>query len=134
MQKSPALHKIWDRQPPEYWSKVRLAARALKSDGCSGPALQLYLDSCLEHDVHYRTGRTLSGLRISRYEADILFGHRIRQMAVDGLDWHPRTWWHLVGFPMSAWRFVAVRFGGLWAWRGNGDPEPGPAPKDVQSP
>jgi len=99
---------------------VRNTALALKSDGCSGPAAltQAYILACYEHDIHYRTGETIYGLSISREQADDLFPTRIRQMATDGLGWNPKTWRHLIGFPMSAWRWAGVRIGGYWSYKG----------------
>lgn len=108
------------RQADSYWVRVEQFATALNSDGCSGPAslTQAYILACYEHDVHYRTGQTVFGLTISREQADALFPTRIRQMAVDGLGWNPRTWKHLIGFPMSVWRWSGVRIGGSSSYKG----------------
>lgn len=109
------------RQGDTYWARVQTTALALKSDGCSGPAswTQAYILACYEHDVHYRTGETIFGAGISREQADALFPTRIRQMAWDGLGWNPKTWKHMIGFPMSAWRWIAVRTGGYWSYKGH---------------
>jgi hypothetical protein len=103
------------RKPDSYWARVQKTALALKSDGCS-VVTQAYKLACYEHDIHYRTGQTLWGAPISREQADALFPTRIRQMAWDGLGWNPLTWYHLIGFPMSAWRWAGVRIGGAWSY------------------
>lgn len=108
------------RQSRGYWELVRALAEHLKSDGCSGPAriTQAYRDACLEHDIHYRTGQMLGGVDITRKQADDLFWLRIRQMAWDGLSWKPWTWGNLLGFPMSWWRWKAVRDFAVSAYKG----------------
>ena len=85
-----------------YWEEVRARAKALGADGCSGPAIEWYRDCCLEHDVHYRTGRRLDGTAISRREADAVFRRCMQERS-------PLKKWS----PLAAWRWVAVRlFGG----------------------
>jgi hypothetical protein len=120
MLSTAAYAALSKRQPKAYWLYVRICARRLKSDGCSGPArmTQWYKDACLEHDCHYRLGETVSGLPISREQADDLFAARIRQMAWDGLSWSPSSWKHLGGVVVSAWRWAAVRVGGSAAYKG----------------
>src|SRR6266545_7784139 len=98
----PDFKALATRQDLRYWEWVRLRAKALNSDGCSGPAAldQAYILACYEHDVHYRTGKTvLTGLPISQAQADELLAIRIRQMAWDALSWNPATWKNLIGFP-----------------------------------
>lgn len=55
-----------------YWDRVRHAARLLKSDGCTG-VMDWYLDACLEHDIHWRTGLTLYGQLITTEQANRRF-------------------------------------------------------------
>ena len=56
----------------DYWEAIRARAKELQSDGCSR-VTSMYLDCCLEHDIYYRTGKTLNGKEISREEADKIF-------------------------------------------------------------
>ena len=92
----------------EYRCQVRTRAAELRSDGCSGPALDAFhRDACLEHDVHYRTGQTLDGQPISRPEADALFRRRMQAASIFG----PLS-------PMAWWRWTAVRLFGRCSWRG----------------
>ena len=114
--------QLLQRQPSAYWEHVHAMAYWLRSDGCSGPArlTQAYKAACFEHDIHYRTGQMLGGLDITRKQADDLFWRRMRQMAWDGLCWwKPTTWLHLIGFPMSWWRWAAVRDFAESAYKGN---------------
>lgn len=53
-----------------YWGRVKRAAKALKGDGCSSSPDLFYTRCCDEHDIHYRTGRTLAGKFISRAQSD----------------------------------------------------------------
>jgi len=55
-----------------YWGPLRARAKALGSDGCTGVP-DWYLDCCLEHDVHCRTGMTMQGQAISSDEAAVVF-------------------------------------------------------------
>lgn len=92
----------------DYRASVRHRAAELKADGCSGPALDaFYRDACLEHDIHYRTGRTLDGQPLTRAQADATFRRRMQAMSPVG-----------VLSPMAWWRWVAVRLFGGSSWRG----------------
>lgn len=55
-----------------YWVPLRARAKALGSDGCTGVP-DWYLDCCLEHDVHWRTGQDIHGQAISGHEATFVF-------------------------------------------------------------
>lgn len=80
-----------------YWDAVRKRAAELQSDGCSH-VTQAFLDCCLEHDIHYRTGHTLLGVKITREEADRLFRKCMQQRSM-----------FKYFSPMSWWRWMAVR-------------------------
>lgn len=54
----------------DYWTKVKALAWALKGDGCSKVPDFHYRCCCDEHDIHYRTGMTIDGQRLTRKEAD----------------------------------------------------------------
>jgi hypothetical protein len=88
----------------EYRTLMRARARALHADGCSGVP-DFYLDACLEHDVHYRTHRWLSGLPLTRRQADACFRRRMQQTSLFG-------WFS----PMALWRWGGVRLFGERAW------------------
>lgn len=93
-------------QDAAYWEKVEARAKELGTDGCSGPTLQLYVRACWEHDIHYRTGCTLYGRRITRAEADTIFRERhLEASPLGGLS------------PMAWWRWLALRAFGSRAWR-----------------
>lgn len=85
--------------PPEssfYWGHVRATAKILNSDGCTG-VKDYYLDSCLEHDIHWRTGRTVYGVPITKQQANERFRRVIQSRSKLGRL-----------SPMSWWRFAAV--------------------------
>jgi len=84
-----------------YWKKVKLVAKALKSDGCTGVA-DIYLPACWEHDIHCRTGQTVFGKKIKPSEEDWIFHERIQEMSPLG-----------VFSPMAWWRYAGVRLGYL---------------------
>lgn len=97
----------------DYWARVRQRAAELGSDGCSG-VLDVYLDACLEHDIHYRTHRRLDGSPITRKEADALFRQRMQERSLFGAF-----------SPMAWWRWLGVRAFGASAWSGaTGEPRP----------
>jgi hypothetical protein len=98
------------RWSPAYRELVRRRARELDSDGCSGVP-DFYRDACLEHDIHYRTGRTLSGVPLTRAKADAIFRKRIQQMSVLG-----------VLSPVALWRWAGVRLFGGSSWQGAKEP------------
>jgi len=90
-----------------YWVLVRRKAHLVGSDGCTLVS-QLYRDCCLEHDVHYRTGRTVFGARITRKEADRRFRLCMQRRSPLGKFG-----------PIPYIRWAAVRLGGWWAWQSN---------------
>jgi len=87
-----------------YWRRVRQVAAALKSDGCTG-VVDIYKDACLEHDIHYRLGRTLGGYVITRADADRRFRLVMQSRSPFGRI-----------SPMSWWRWAGVRIGGRAIW------------------
>lgn len=54
----------------EYWKRVKEHAKALKGDGCTSAPDFWYRRCCDEHDIAYRTGKTVDGADITRAEAD----------------------------------------------------------------
>ena len=91
--------------PPKgayYWTRVRRVASRLGSDGCTGVP-DFYLDSCLEHDIHYRTHHTLDGRRISRRQSDMRKRRVIQSRSPFGLL-SPMAWWRWAGLRMLGWR------------------------------
>jgi hypothetical protein len=98
--------KLGHRDDWEYWAEVYRRAEAVGSDGCSVVS-EIYRDACVEHDVHYRTGRTIHGDSLTRREADAIFWERM-------VDLSPLRW-----FSPVAWlRWLGVRIGAGRAWRG----------------
>lgn len=88
-----------------YWSRVRARAKELNADGCTGVA-DIYVDSCFEHDIHYRTHATLYGDPLSRADADQILRERIQEFSfLDGFS------------PMAWWRWAGVRLFGGPSWR-----------------
>ena len=61
-----------------YWLEVREIAASIDADGCSW-VLDFYVESCLEHDIHYRTHHWIDGTPITKEEADLRFRDVIRQ-------------------------------------------------------
>lgn len=91
----------------EYWELVRKEAKELLADGCSGVP-DFHLDCCLEHDIAYRTKKTVLGEPISRRQADAQFRRCIQRRSKFGKI-----------SPMSWWRWAGVRIFGRSAWKGN---------------
>jgi hypothetical protein len=87
-----------------YWQRVKDYARQLGGDGCSGPTLQVHRSCCDEHDIHYRTGRTLDGRPITRAEADAEFRRCMQARSLGG-RWHPLPWWRWVAVRLAGWRY-----------------------------
>ena len=103
-----------DRLTPEemdarYWQQVRNVADMMGSDGCTGVA-DFFKDCCLEHDIHYRTGKTITGAIITRRQADALFRQCMQERSKLGRY-----------SPMSWWRWAAVRLLGRTRWEGERD-------------
>lgn len=94
----------WDK---EYWADIKSLAQTLKSDGCTGvPDWMVW--TCWEHDIHYRTHRTIDGDYLTRKDADYILRVRIQQSS---------------GFkifsPISWWRWAGVRVLARKAWHKN---------------
>lgn len=83
-----------------YWDQVRDKAAALGADGCT-KATGAYVECCLEHDIHYRTGHTIAGEPITRRAADARF--RSCMQSRSRLGWYS---------PMAWARWAAVRIFG----------------------
>jgi hypothetical protein len=83
------------KQPPQrgpsYWERVADKAAELGSDGCTGGSAA-FRPCCLEHDIHWRTGRTLEGHRISPREANLRFRACMQSRSRFGW-WSPVAWW-----------------------------------------
>jgi hypothetical protein len=90
-----------------YWDRVKALAWALKGDGCSKVPDLNYRSCCDEHDIHYRTGMTIDGVKITRKEADSRF---LVCMQKKGMV--PILGTHIV--PFFYW--AAVRLFGETAW------------------
>ena len=88
----------------EYWKKVAHKAIDLESDGCTGVP-DFYIECCYEHDIHYRTHKTLEGQDITRAEADKQLRECIQSKSKLGIF-----------NPMSWWRWLGVRLGAKTAW------------------
>lgn len=93
-----------------YWQRVKEHALALKGDGCTDSPDFFYRRCCDEHDIAYRTGKTVDGEWISRREADY---RMFKCMQKTGKT--PILGTHII--PSLYW--VAVRFFGDKAWKAN---------------
>jgi len=96
--------------PPKsdpYWTRVQIRAAQLGSDACTGVP-DFYKDLCHEHDIHWRTGRTLWGAAVSKQQANNRFAQAIWARASENLTRNPTTWGNLFGYPMGVWRWAAV--------------------------
>lgn len=83
----------------KYWDAIRRRAAELASDGCTLVA-DFYLDACLEHDVHWRTGRTLDGALISTRQANLRFRYVIQNRSPFG-RLSPMSWWRWAGVSIA---------------------------------
>lgn len=77
----------------------------VRSDGCTGVP-DTYVQTCVVHDFNYRTHHDLSGMIISRSQADRNF--RLHNQ-------HCSEWGKLS--PLSWVRWLGVRCFGYFAWR-----------------
>ena len=75
----------------DFRAAIRARAIALGSDGCTGVP-DFYLDACYEHDIHYRTHRTLDGRMITFEESNHWLGERIKTTSIFG-RLSPMAWW-----------------------------------------
>jgi hypothetical protein len=90
----------------KYYKRVREKAAEIGADGCT-MATGAFRDCCLEHDLFYRTGKTLQGKPITRAEADERFKSCMQRNSK--LGWFS---------PMAWLRFFAVRKFGADSWKG----------------
>jgi hypothetical protein len=96
-----------------YWDAVRFIAKWLHADGCSSIS-QVYMEPCLEHDIHYKTRQWAEGwisgriLPITRAQADW-------QMLLATMSRSPAR----VLTPIGWLRWIALRVAGWKAWRDN---------------
>lgn len=102
------LHETLGLPGPDdapYWRMVEQIAHSLNTDGCSGPALQVYVEACWEHDIHYRTHKTVHGKPLTKEQADRILWERVREFS-----------WLGVVSPMAWWRYYAVKHFGQKSW------------------
>ena len=85
------------KKDAKYWRRVRIRAKKLGADGCSGVP-EFYRDCCLEHDIAYRTHKTVDDVSIDRKTADRAIRECIQSKSVFGRF-----------SPMSHWRYAALR-------------------------
>jgi hypothetical protein len=116
----------------KYWKAVRKRAKELKSDGCSGPALEVYQDCCFEHDVHYRDHAALGLIydewhplihSITRKWADKRFRQCMQSRSKLG-RFSPMAWWRWTilrplgeraWLHMTRWEYLKYKL----SWRSN---------------
>lgn len=91
----------------KYWFHVKVRAERLGADGCTGVP-EFYHECCLEHDIHYTTGKTIYGDPITRREADDRLFECIALRSKLGRK-----------SPLAWWRWAAVRLIGWHFWEGN---------------
>ena len=85
------MKNVNPRLQRRYWERVRDKAAELGTDGCTG-ATGAFLDCCLEHDVHWRTGKTLDGKPITKQEANTRLRACIQSRSIFGF-YSPLAWW-----------------------------------------
>ena len=97
------VDRTWiDNVPPQdspYWERVRARAKEIGTDGCTIVA-DIYLDSCLEHDVHWRTGLTIDGAPITAQQANRRFRKVIQSRSKAG-RFSPVSWVRWAGVSIS---------------------------------
>lgn len=84
-----------------YWERVAVAAGLLASDGCTG-VTQAYQPCCHEHDIAYRTGRTVEGAPVTRAEADAMLRRCIQTHSRVG-RLNPFALWRWAGTRLFGW-------------------------------
>ncbi len=92
-----------DNVPPEtsdYWKQVRFVAGQVKADGCTGVS-DIFLDSCLEHDIHWRLGTTIYQVPITTAQANRRFRKVIQSRSLLG-RFSPVSWVRWVGVTVGA--------------------------------
>lgn len=85
---------------PEYWTRIRARAKELGSDGCT-KAKDWHVECCYEHDIHWRTGKTLDGDPITTAEANARFRECIQNRSRLGRFSH-MSWVRWVGVSIGA--------------------------------
>lgn len=101
--------KMNRRKPNDYWLIVKQKAAALRGDGCTSSPDLNYANCCHEHDIHYRTGKTVDGKPITRLQSDNMLFQCMRKHGITPI----------VGtliVPSVYWFFVRVA--GWNAWKG----------------
>lgn len=102
----PRVTKEWlDHIPKKgdpYWTRVRERAKEINSDGCS-KVPDIYVESCYEHDIHWRTGKTIDGDCINETEAN----HRFRKVI------QSRSFLRILS-PLSWGRWLGVTLSKTW--------------------
>lgn len=91
--------------PPEddiYWDEIRRTAAHIGADGCTLVS-DIYLDSCLEHDIHYRWHTWIDGSPITKEEADRRFRAVIQSRSPLG-RWSPVSWVRWAGVALFGQR------------------------------
>lgn len=102
-----------DNVPPrcsDYWKQVRAKAAAIHSDGCTCVA-DIVVDSCYEHDIHWRTGHTIYGVPITTVQAN----RRFRKVIEARFHEHSNPFLRVAATPIGytiAWgRWLGVSLG-----------------------
>lgn len=89
---------------PDYRRLVRINARRLSSDGCTGVP-NIYVLACYDHDIAYRTHEDVFGGPLTREQADLRFKWALQHESPLGRL-----------SPMAWWRWQGVRLAGQHAW------------------
>jgi hypothetical protein len=83
----------------EYWRHVRFIAAKMGSDGCTC-VTETFVEACYEHDIHWRTGRTINGDTITTAQANRRFKRVMQSRSRFGRF-----------SPMAHWRYLGVTIG-----------------------
>lgn len=114
------------------WDKVKSMAAALKGDGCTASPDLAYTRCCDEHDIHYRTGKTINGKPITRAQSDAQLREcmkRAGKTPVVGRWLLPWVYWSAVRlFGRQAWNPSPASSGGKLS-----DTSPPPPPSMAAS-
>lgn len=70
----------FDPEDRAYWDKVRKAAEAQGTDGCTG-VKDWFVECCWQHDIEWR-GKTVDGEPLSRAECNARFRRCIQRRSV----------------------------------------------------
>lgn len=85
------MKNVQARAGKRYWERIADKAAELGTDGCTG-ATGAFRDCCLEHDIHWRTGKTLDGTPISKQEANNRFRSCMQSRSIFGY-YSPVAWY-----------------------------------------